>query len=487
MSSSADNGTAESPHDSFPEPWRAYLRDNVFSYRLLSPAEQARLRRVVRVLVAGKFWEGCAGFEVTDEARVTVAGQAALLLLGRENYYFDELKTILIYPGGFLAGRDDGLDAEESVSHRLGEAHCGGPVVLSWWDVLWDGRRLGTRNLVLHEFAHKLAESGDADAGLPPLPGPELAARWDEVFGAAYQRLVEDVEYERPTLLDPYGATDRAEFFAVATECFFLRPAELRRRHADLYELLAGWYRQDPASRPWDDALAAQAKGAEEDYARHVVAECTAALRLRPDYLDAYRDRASWLASLGEYDQALADCTEVIRRAAKHERADAYYERGAVYLEREAYAEAVADFGEALRRAPDFARAYVARGVALAEQGEQGRARADLTRALRLDPKDDGAYLERARVYADEEKYDKALRDLAEAIRLAPHVAPAYAERAAVYLALAKHDEALADCDAAIRLDPEDAEAYRVRADVHEAKGDSESARLDRARAGGGA
>jgi MtfA peptidase len=85
--------------------------------------------------------------------------------------------------------------------------------------------------------------------GTPPLADPRQRIRWHEVMTAEYEQLVEDAEEGRATLLDTYGAQSEAEFFAVATECFFDCPAELREGHPRLYELLQGYYLQDPAAR----------------------------------------------------------------------------------------------------------------------------------------------------------------------------------------------------------------------------------------------
>src|SRR5207248_1650091 len=239
----------------FPEAWLQYLHENVLLSRLLPQPQQARLRDAVRVFIAEKFWEGCAGLVLTDEIKLTVAGNACLLVLGLDDYYFDELKTVLVYPGGFLTIHDDPLDKKDEVMQVLGLAAYEGPVILSWWETSWDSRRLGRTNVVLHEFAHKLAELGDPATGMPPMTDSALEDRWEEVVGREYDQLVEDAEYDRPTLLRPYGATNRHEFFAVATETFFLEPAALRQRHPDLYQLLADWYHQDPASWKADAAV----------------------------------------------------------------------------------------------------------------------------------------------------------------------------------------------------------------------------------------
>jgi Mlc titration factor MtfA (ptsG expression regulator)/Tfp pilus assembly protein PilF len=446
----------------FPDEWLAYLREDVLLYRLLSEMDQARLQDALRVFIAGKFWEGCGGLTITDEIKVTVAAQACLLVLGFDGYYFDELRSILVYPGGYLARNPDRLGGARPAGYRLGEAHRRGPVILSWWHVRWDGRRLGSGNLVLHEFAHKLAELGDPHAGMPPMHAPALADRWEQVTAAEYARLCEDACYDRPTLLDPYGATNRAEFFAVATECFFLQPVPLRRRQPELYQVLADWFRQDPASRRApDEAEAARADEAEDEYARHVIAECSAAIRQHPDGADAYRGRADFHFGLGEFEEAVADYGAVIRLRPKN--VDTYCDRGITYRVLGRYEEALADFDRALRLCPGYARAYCERGVTHARRGDDGRALADLTRAVRADPKDDGARVERGLVYAARGEHDKAVRDFSRAIRLCPYYAPAFAHRAVARLARGERDGALADCAEAERLDPDHAAVRRAR------------------------
>lgn len=103
-------------------------------------------------------------------------------------------------------------------------------------------------NLVFHEFAHQLDMiNGDAD-GVPPLPA-ELRQPWADVMAKEYRRLTKASRRRRDTLLDPYGATEPAEFFAVTTEAFFDAPTDLRDEHPGLYDLFRRYYGQDPAER----------------------------------------------------------------------------------------------------------------------------------------------------------------------------------------------------------------------------------------------
>ncbi len=235
----------------FPADWLPYLHDNVAHYRYLSAAEQARLRDDLRVFLAEKSWEGCGGLTITDEMKVTIAAQACLLVLnlGLESYH--RVVSILVYPHGYRATDVAGPGGiVEGASDRLGEAHYRGPVILSWDEVLADGRHPSAgKNLVFHEFAHQLDMLDGVIDGTPPLRDRDQYRRWQKVMTAEYQRLIEASAEGRATLLDKYGTVNEGEFFAVATECFFDKPVALARRHPPLYDLLREYYGQDPAAR----------------------------------------------------------------------------------------------------------------------------------------------------------------------------------------------------------------------------------------------
>ena len=109
-------------------------------------------------------------------------------------------------------------------------------------------------SVVLHEFAHHLDSLDGEMAGLPPLPTRQAVERWKAVTDREYQQLVDDVEHGRFSLLDSYGATNKAEFFAVATECFYELPRAMQAEHPELYSVLSDFYRIEP-SRWWPDAL----------------------------------------------------------------------------------------------------------------------------------------------------------------------------------------------------------------------------------------
>ena len=234
----------------FPDNWLEILDRQVAPYRQLAPEQQAKLRDCIRVFVAEKNWEGCNGLLITEEMRVTIAGYACLLLLGLKHDYFSHVLSVLIYPTDYRAPvkHNDAGVVMESGDARHGEAWYRGPVILSWQEIQedtakpWDGQ-----NLILHEFAHQLDMLDREVNGTPPLHSRDQAARWKQVMTAEFHRLISDARRGRETLIDPYGTTNAAEFFAVTTECFFDAPWDLQAEHSELYHLLCEYYGQDPA------------------------------------------------------------------------------------------------------------------------------------------------------------------------------------------------------------------------------------------------
>lgn len=236
----------------FPPEWDALLDQHVPLVRRLSAADREELWGHIAVFLDDKAFEGAGGLAITDVMRVVLAAQACLLLLHRGvDDVYPELQTVLVYPRGWVthaAHVAEGL-VTEGPQARSGESWRRGLVVLSWEDARTGARDAADgHNVVLHEFAHQLdTEMGGAD-GAPALPEHGMYAAWSAVLGREYAALIEALHRDRPTTLDPYGATSPAEFFAVVTEAFFERPARLRARHPALYAQLVGFYQQDPAA-----------------------------------------------------------------------------------------------------------------------------------------------------------------------------------------------------------------------------------------------
>lgn len=206
----------------------------------------------MQVFLAEKRFEGCAGLQLTDEIGVTIATQACLLLLHRKTNYYPRLLTILVYPSGYVVDEKrpvEGAIWSEGAEGRLGEtARQMGSLVLAW-DAAKEGATdpADGKNLVIHEFAHQLDFEDCAADGVPALASRSDERSWAVVMRTEFSLLRASDDTGIPTLLDTYGATNPAEFFAVATEAFFERPRALRRLHPKLYGEMQRFFRQDPA------------------------------------------------------------------------------------------------------------------------------------------------------------------------------------------------------------------------------------------------
>jgi Mlc titration factor MtfA (ptsG expression regulator) len=235
----------------FPNEWLRVIKQHVAFFVRLSARDQAELLDHIQVFLAEKHFEGCAGQEITDEIRATVAAQACLLLLHRNTDYFPRLLTILVYPSSYSAQEQRPITAEiweEGKSFRSGETgRTMGSMVLAW-DAVKSGAEdpSDAKNVVIHEFAHQLDYENLAADGTPALATRRQQLAWREVMRTEFASLRAAEETGIPTLLDTYGATNAAEFFAVSTEAFFERPVMLRAQHPRLYAEMQQYFRQDP-------------------------------------------------------------------------------------------------------------------------------------------------------------------------------------------------------------------------------------------------
>lgn len=196
-----------------------------------------------------KNWEGCGDLVLTEHIRVLISAQACLLLSGKEHdAVFPRLQSILVYPHTFVSGKQGifGGGAEET-SARLGESWSTGTVILSWHSVQGGaGNIFDGHNVTLHEFAHQLdQEDGEAD-GAPILENKTAARTWAAVFQREFADFLQELDEGHRTVIDSYGATNGAEFFATATEAFFEKPRQLHQERPDLYHELHKYYNLDP-------------------------------------------------------------------------------------------------------------------------------------------------------------------------------------------------------------------------------------------------
>jgi Mlc titration factor MtfA (ptsG expression regulator) len=249
-----------------PPAWIEILRRNIPIYQRMPPELQQQLHQRVQHFLHQKKFVGCEGQDIDDEVRVTIAGQACLLLLNRPSRVFPGLETVLVYPSAFLVPRkevDEAGVVTETRQDLLGESWGDGRVVLSW-DHVRRGAHDWTdgQNVVLHEFAHQLDSESGSNNGAPYLGSPSSYRSWSEVLSRDFADLRTDAIYRQPSVLDHYGATSPAEFFAVATETFFEKPYQLAARHPALYAEFEKYYRVDP--RAWHSPPAEPAPWEEE-------------------------------------------------------------------------------------------------------------------------------------------------------------------------------------------------------------------------------
>ncbi len=240
----------------FPSLWEHIIRSNVAHYCMLDGVQRTHLRALIQVFIAEKNWEGAGGLELTDEIRVTITAQACLLLLDLPHNYYRNVNTIIVYPSAVIPPQRkpnffENTSTPVAPEHPIiGQAFHRGPLIIIWDAALHGGRHPESgHNVIYHEFAHKLDMLDGAADGTPPLRNRAEYRDWVLTCTREYLRLKHDTEKGKKSFLDAYGATNEAEFFAVATEQFFDQPRSMQAHAPDLYRVLQEYYRQDPAKR----------------------------------------------------------------------------------------------------------------------------------------------------------------------------------------------------------------------------------------------
>jgi Mlc titration factor MtfA (ptsG expression regulator) len=235
-----------------PDGWLGIVEDHVAVWGALDGDEREIVEATSDWLLRHKHWEAARGFALREEISVTIAAQASLLVIGLGVDAYREVSAIIVYPSGMqsrgiYAGPVRGT-VTDGVVPVLGEAHDHrGPVLLAWDQARRAARNPGSgHNVVFHEFAHKIDMLDNIVDGTPPFDHRRERDQWVEVCTEAYEALRAGID--RPPL-QTYGATNPAEFFAVATEAFFDVPDALRQHEPNLYEIMRDFYKQDPSAR----------------------------------------------------------------------------------------------------------------------------------------------------------------------------------------------------------------------------------------------
>ncbi len=233
-----------------PAEWTSIL-NQIPNVAALLPNDRQRLGRFIDLFLRHVHIEGGNDLEITPTVRLTLAAQACLLALNLPRGALGGLTNIIVYPTTFLPSQFSwhAADADLPVAPTLGQSWQRGTVVLAWDNVLEGvANPSDGHNVALHEFAHQLDALHGTTNGIPPLGSRHRYLAWSGVLEASFARFSRQVRKGKPGSIDPYGATNPAEFFAVATESFFERPDQLKREYPELYEQLRNYYRQDRAA-----------------------------------------------------------------------------------------------------------------------------------------------------------------------------------------------------------------------------------------------
>lgn len=237
-------------HRPFPRAWRQIIKRRMPYFAKMPSDLQLQLKKHIQVFIAEKHFAGYQGIVIDDDIRVTVAAQACLLLLNRKTGYYPNLHTIAIYPDAFVKQQ---METDHNGLHQLqtrvmlGESWGFGKIVLSWQHALAGAKTPDDgANVVIHEFAHQLDQQTGQANGAPRLGKNSSYHHWSRVFAHEFEQLQQQTKQDENTLLDGYGATNPAEFFAVASEVYFEQPQQLYRQHRPLYRQLRKYYQVDP-------------------------------------------------------------------------------------------------------------------------------------------------------------------------------------------------------------------------------------------------
>jgi MtfA peptidase len=228
------------------------VTDGLWLLQGMSSVEKAHLRELSTLFLYQKRIVG-VDLLITDEMLVSIAVQACLPILALGLSLFADWNEIVIYPGAFRINRDE-MD-QDGIVHQhdkilSGEAWSRGPVILSWADIEKDlQEELQGHNVIIHEIAHKLDMIDGRANGMPPLHTAMIIPEWTAAFSDAYEHLQQRIEHHHRVCVNPYAATNPAEFFAVFSEYFFCAPDILHTHFADVYGQLKLYYRQDTFSR----------------------------------------------------------------------------------------------------------------------------------------------------------------------------------------------------------------------------------------------
>ena len=239
-------------NEQLPSEYLDILEKHVALYSLLPQNLKKELHGHIAIFLDEKEFEGCGDLKITKRIKVTISALACMLLLNKNFDYYPSLNSILVYPDAYVASDSKAtlgkITIVQKESTRLGESWTHGNLVLSWCQIENENVDIHRhQNVVIHEFAHQLDQLDGFADGTPPLPNKGIYPEWRDVMTHEYEHLCNEAEHAVRDVIDWYGATNPAEFFAVTSESFFCNPLALQKAHEKLYALFVEFYQVDPS------------------------------------------------------------------------------------------------------------------------------------------------------------------------------------------------------------------------------------------------
>ena len=232
------------PNQAFPSEWRAILKEYIAFYNALSIEEKTRFEYKIQDFILN-YEIIPVRTSITIKDKVLVASSAVIPIFGFEDWRYSNLNQILIYPTMFNHNFEtDGQGRR--ILGMVGNGYMEGTMILSQ-EALIHGFKNDSdkKNTAIHEFVHLIDKTGGTIDGIPSvLMQKQYAIPWMDMINQKLEEI-----YDDKSDINPYGGTNKAEFFSVASEYFFERPKLLKRKHPDLYAGLERVFKQDMSSR----------------------------------------------------------------------------------------------------------------------------------------------------------------------------------------------------------------------------------------------
>lgn len=232
------------PTTPFPAKWRIILTKEVSFYNSLSAEEKSRFEhKVLEFLLNCKITGIKTEVDIAD--KMLVAASAIIPIFAFDQWKYTNLQEVLLYPSAFNEKFKTEGEAR-FIAGMIGTGYMEGKMILSK-QALRHGfkNESDKKNTAIHEFVHLIDKSDGLTDGIPSLLlEKQYAIPWIDLINTKIAEI-----YEGKSDINPYGGTNKAEFFSVISEYFFERPKLLAKKHPELYKLLEAIFDQDMKSK----------------------------------------------------------------------------------------------------------------------------------------------------------------------------------------------------------------------------------------------